>query len=226
MNKKLVEKFEDDGFIKNVQANFPRMFHITELENSKNKRVGMEAGIQREKIIIEMFKYECGRGNVMNVLPKSAGHEVDVMLFGEPLSIKTLTGKIKAGFKLKWISDEKVIKKFHEEYYPSCDILFAWIKWNTYKGIYYIPVEDQIKIFEEVGRDVYLKVPKTGTNSRGVEIRKHILLKLINNGMTPQIKIGWEKSKINDISHEEWYKDIVKNDPRNKKEETNQGVLD
>lgn len=44
-------------------------------------------------------------------------------VFGEPISIKTFTGKGFSGIKLAWTVDAKSSKEFLNNYNPSCDIL-------------------------------------------------------------------------------------------------------
>jgi len=93
-----------------------------------------------------------------------------VKLFGSPLSIKTITSGLFGGVKIIWTVDAQKVKEFREEYYPKCDILLVQINWSGIGGLYYIPVEVQKKLFNRIGRNMYIKLPKPGTNPRGVEI--------------------------------------------------------
>ncbi|MEA3432415.1 MAG: ThaI family type II restriction endonuclease [candidate division WOR-3 bacterium] len=42
------------------------------------------------------------------------------------------------------------------------------INWNTMGGFYYIPLEVQKRVFEETGKEKYIKLPTPGMNLRGV----------------------------------------------------------
>jgi hypothetical protein len=59
---------------------------------------------------------------------------VDAKVFGEPVSIKTITGKGFGGVKLIWTVDARKAKEFRENYSPHCDILLAQINWNDLGG--------------------------------------------------------------------------------------------
>lgn len=71
-------------------------------------------------------------------------------------------------------------------------------------GFYYIPLSVQKRIFNKVGRKNYIKLPKPGTNPRGVEISSKALLKLVNNKESKSIIINWKKIKIKYNSFKRW----------------------
>jgi len=71
--------------------------------------------------------------------------------------------------------------------------MLAQINWGLTGCLYYIPLELQIEIFNTLGRNNYLKLPKTGTNPRGVEFSREALLKLENHNNTSKIVIDWVK---------------------------------
>jgi len=83
------------------------------------------------------------------------------------------------------------VKEFCDQYKPKCDILLAVVKWGQKGGLYLIPLNAQIDVFEELGREEYLHTPKRGTNPRGVEISRKALELLLNHPATKCIPIDW-----------------------------------
>ena len=57
---------------------------------SRKGKVGMEVGTPRERIISSLLMYKFGEKNV-DVEIAITESEVDVKLFGEPISVKTFT---------------------------------------------------------------------------------------------------------------------------------------
>jgi hypothetical protein len=161
----------------------------------------MEVGSLREKILIALLIHKFKERNVKTRIPITKP-ELDVKLFGYPVSIKTITGA--GGVKVVWTVDAQKAKEFRENYTPSCDILLAQINWNEKGGLYHIPLEVQTRIFKEMGKRKYLKLPKPGTNPRGVEISKEALLNLFKNKKTRCIEITWQRSKIDYNPYKRW----------------------
>jgi hypothetical protein len=117
-------------------------------------------------------------------------------LFDNPISIKTITGKKPNGVKLIWTVDAQKALEFSENYFPNCDMILAHINWNGDGGFYYIPKEAQIETFKLIGYEKYIKLPKQGTNPRGVEMSEEAMQLLIKNIQTLQIHINWKKEEI------------------------------
>jgi len=90
----------------------------------------------REKIIIALLIYKFGEKNVETEIPITEP-EVDVKLFGYPISIKTVTGKNLNGIKLIWTVDPLKAKEFSKKYTPSCDILLIQINWDNRRILLY-----------------------------------------------------------------------------------------
>ena len=78
------------------------------------------------------------------------------------------------------------------------------INWGSVGGFYYIPLKVQKKIFEKIGRKKYIKLPKSGTNPRGVEITKEALSEIINFEETNFFKIAWQKTKLDYDPYKKW----------------------
>lgn len=174
MSNPLIEIFEDEKLVEKIKRRLPYLFQLAELESSRAGKIGMEVGSIRERIIVALLIYKFGEANVETEIPITEP-EVDVKLFGKPISIKTITGKSLGGVKLIWTVDAQKAREFYENYYPHCDILLVQINWNDLGGFYYIPLEAQQTLFNEIGREKYIKLPKPGTNPRGVEITKEAL---------------------------------------------------
>lgn len=203
MSSRLIEIFEDERLINKIKRRLPYLFQLAEVESSKARKIGMEVGSLREKIIVALLIYKFGKENVETEIPITEP-EVDVRLFGQPVSIKTITGKGFGGVKLIWTVDAQKAKEFRKTYYPHCDILLIQINWNDAGGFYYIPLEAQKRLFDRVSRKGYIKLPKPGTNPRGVEITKEALSSLVRDDMSKVIEIFWEKRKVDYNPYKRW----------------------
>ena len=60
--------------------------------------------------------------------------------------------------------------------------------------MYLIPKEVQTEILNQHGKEFYFKLPKQGTNPRGVEITNEAINKLTKHSQTKMIKINWFRS--------------------------------
>ncbi len=103
-----------------------------------------------------------------------------------------------------WGVDAQKAKEFRENYYPDCDILLLQINWNDVGGFYFIPLKVQKRLFDKMGRQNYIKLPKAGTNPRGVEITKEALSRLIGDYETKNISINWQRTKIEFNPYKRW----------------------
>jgi hypothetical protein len=103
-----------------------------------------------------------------------------------------------------WTVDAQKARKFLASYEPKIDILLVQINWNGIGGFHLISNITQKRILKAMGRENYIKLPKEGTNPRGVEISKEALLKLVNAPETKTIEIEWQRSAINYLPYERW----------------------
>ncbi len=202
-NNRLIEIFEDENLVGKIKRRLPYLFQLAELESSRAGKTGMEVGSVRERIIVALLIYKFGEANVETEIPITEP-EVDAKLFGEPVSVKTITGKNFNGVKLIWTVDAQKAKEFREGYYPHCDMLLVQINWNAVGGFYWIPLSVQKSLFDKIGRDNYIKLPKPGTNPRGVEITKEALTNLIKDIESRSISINWQKTRIEFNSYKRW----------------------
>ncbi len=203
MSNHLMEIFRDEKLVEKIKRRLPYMFQLAEIESSRAGKTGMEVGSVRERIIVALLIYKFGEVNVETEIPITEP-EVDAKLFSEPVSIKTITGKSFGGVKLIWTVDAQKAKEFRKSYYPHCDILLVQINWNDTGGFYYIPLEVQKRLFDKIGRENYIKLPKPGTNPRGVEITKEALSSLVGDSKSKSISINWKRTKIEFNSYKRW----------------------
>ena len=195
--------FEDEKTVERIKSRLPELFNIAELESQRAGKIGMEVGTIRERILSALLIYRFGEENVKTDIPTTEA-ELDVLLFGKPISIKTITGKGVAGVKLIWTVDAAKAKEFSENYNPSCNILFSHINWENGGGLYFIPIEVQIEVLEKIGKENYIKLPKEGTNPRGVEMHGDAMKILTVDKRTLCIPIDWKREKIDFNAFERW----------------------
>jgi len=197
----LIKIFKDKKLVEKIKERLPYLFQLAELEASRAGKVGMEVGSLREKIIIALLIYKFGNKNVETDIPITEP-EVDVKLYGQPISIKTITGM--SGVKAVWTVDARKASEFLHNYTPKYDILLIQIRWGKVGKFLYIPINVQLDVFNSLGREQYLKLPKLGTNPRGVEISKEALLKLIEHKETRSVDIFWRKRQIKYDPYKRW----------------------
>ena len=203
MNSHLTEIFEDKALMDKIKRRLPYLYQIAELESSRAGKIGMQVGSLRENIIVALLIYKFGEKDVNTDIP-IVEPEVDVKLSEHPISVKTITGKSLSGVKLIWTVDAEKAREFLENYYPRYDMLFVQIVWNDIGGFYYIPIEAQKRLFEKMGRERYIKLPKPGTNPRGVEISKEALSRLVGDKETKVIEVSWQKSDVEYKPYQRW----------------------
>lgn len=195
--------FERAEIIKKVQNKLPLLFQISEIDSSRAGRIGMEVGSLRERILIALLVNEIGADNVETEIPITEP-EIDVIVSENPISIKTITGKRILGFKVIWTVDRENALEFVEGYTPTCDILLAHINWDSEGALYFIPTQVQLNVFKQLGRDDYLKLPKPGTNPRGVELSTYAARNLAQDERTLRITIQWLKQEIEYNPYKRW----------------------
>jgi hypothetical protein len=203
MSSKLTEIFNDESLINKIKTRLPHLFQIAELESSRAGKIGMEVGSLREKIITALLIYKFGKENVETEVPITES-EIDAKLFGTPVSIKTITGTGFGGVKLVWTVDAQKADEFRKNYYPNYDLLLVQINWGGIGGFYYISLESQRRLFDQIGRENYIQLPKPGTNPRGAEITKEALSNLVRDKDTKTIEIPWKKTTIEFNPYKRW----------------------
>ena len=191
---KIDKLFQDLEIKSKIQDKLPKLFQLAELDNSRDGKLGMEIGSARERIVIAMLIYQFGENNVITNIPITQ-NETDVIVFDDPISIKTVTNKKVVGVKLIWTVDAQKALEFISSYHAECDMLFVHINWNSDGGLYLIPKEVQTEILTQCGKEFYFKLPKKGTNPRGVEITNKAINDLVNHNKTKMISINWFRNE-------------------------------
>ncbi len=196
--------FSDENIINKIKSKLPKLFQMAELDNSRDGKLGMEIGSTRERILIAMLIFHYGEENVNTDIPINE-KEADVILFDEPISIKTLTNKKLVGVKLIWTVDAVKSQEFVDNYVPEMDILLVHINWKSLGGIYLFTEKGQKDILKKLGKDSYFKLPKAGTNPRGVEISNEAINLLAAHNTTLKVDIDWNRDEdINYDAYERW----------------------
>jgi len=150
------------------------LFYLAELESSRAGKIGMEVGSARERILIALLIYKFGQENVETNIPITEP-EVDVKVFGKPISIKTMTGRRLGSVKLIWTVDAEQALRFSRAYSPCYDTILVQVNWDSLGWIFYFPCATQKETLQRIGRERYIILPKAGTNPRGVEISSEAL---------------------------------------------------
>lgn len=198
----LKQLFSDKNIIQRIKEKMPDLFQLAETDSSRNGKLGMEVGSVREKIIIALLIYKFGEENTKTDISITES-EVDVILFNNPISIKTISGSL-SGVKLIWTVDRQKALEFSKNYQPEIDILLVNINWGGKSAFYYFPKESQVRVFKKLGAKKYLKLPKLGTNPRGVEITKKALELLTMDKETMSIDIIWERRNVKYNIYDHW----------------------
>jgi len=202
MASKIQGLFDDREMVEKVKVKLPILFHIADLESSRNNQIGMEVGSVREKILIALLMYKFGEENVFT--EKITEPEIDVVLFNKPISIKTGTGKYVSGTKLIWTVDAENAREFSAKYQPSCDMIYVHINWGSRGGLYFVPRETQLEVLAKIGRKEYIRLPKAGTNPRGVEMTSVAMRENVSHKDTLKIDIDWIKEDIEFKPYKRW----------------------
>ena len=191
---KITKLFQDLELKTKIRGKLPKLFQLAELDNSRDGKLGMEVGSARERIIIALLISQFGTDHVDPNLPIT-NKEVDVIVFDQPISIKTVTSKNIVGVKLIWTVDPEKAQAFITSYQVKSDMLFIHINWNGEGGFYLIPKEVQTEVLTQFGSEFYFKLPKPGTNPRGVEITNQAMHELVTHKQTRMIDISWFRSE-------------------------------
>lgn len=192
----ITEIFEDKKIRNKIQEKLPYLFQLAELESMRGGKIGMEVGTIRERILVSLLIYKFSEKKVITDISITKP-EVDVLVSGIPYSIKTITqNKLGGGVKLIWTVDAEKSKEFRNNYYPEFGMILVHINWANGGGLYYFSKEIQRDIFNKLGRKNYIKLPKEGTNPRGVEMSSQALRELGNHPERLMLPINWTKSEI------------------------------
>lgn len=198
----LTELFTDKAIVSKIQNKLPRLFRIAEIESSRAGKIGMEVGSLREKVISGLLIHKFGEENVNTYIPTTEP-ETDVKVGNKEVSIKTITGN--GGVKAVWTVDAESSERFIKNYKPKCDIILVQTWWGKTKDSFFlIPLKVQSQIFNSLGRDRYLNMPKAGTNPRGVEFSREAVERMLSHKNTLKIPICWLKDDVKYDVYKRW----------------------
>jgi hypothetical protein len=204
MSKNIHKIFDEDLIVAKIKSKLPALFQLAEIDNSRDGKLGMEIGSARERIVIALLIYRFGEDGVKTDIAITES-EIDVIIFDEPVSIKTVTNKKIVGVKLIWTVDAQKSIDFINNYSPECDIIFVHINWGGKGGMYLLSKEAQKEVLLKYGKEFYFKLPKAGTNPRGVEITNQAINEIISHTTTKKIEVDWIRDKsIKYNSYERW----------------------
>ncbi len=157
--KKINDIFSNEEIMAKIKEKLPYLFQLAEVDNSRNWKLGMEIWSARERIVIALLIFYYWEDNVDTDIPITEA-ETDVVLFDEPISIKTATWTKISWVKLIWTVDAQKALEFQATYNPSCDIIFVQIDWWKKSFMYLYPKEVQEEIINKIWRENYIKLPK------------------------------------------------------------------
>ena len=118
------------------------------------------------------------------------------------ISIKTITGN--GGVKAAWTVDAEKAREFRNNYEPKANIILVNLRWNGIGKLYYIPLSTQQDIFSTMGPNSYFKLPKAGTNPRGVEFSQNAIQNLFSHSETKSIDVLWARTSIEYNTYARW----------------------
>lgn len=176
-----------------IQRGLPTLFNLVELENRRGKRLGMEVGTARERVLIALFMYVYGTENVE--LPPANSPERDILVNKQPLSMKTKSGPGFSGVKIDWGSDRDKIDVFLKSYLPSSHLLYVNVTWGRTGNLFLIPKGVQEEVLRKLTIHKYAKTPHPGTNNRGVAIFAQAMKCLLKHPDTRSLPIDWKRDK-------------------------------
>lgn len=201
--KKINDLFSDEEIIAKIKEKLPYLFQLAEVDNSRNWKLGMEIWSARERIVIALLIFYFWEEHVDTDICITEA-ETDVILFDDPISIKTATWTKISWVKLIWTVDPQKALEFQERYYPSCDIIFVQIAWGKKSYMYLYPKEVQEEIINKLWREKYIKLPKQWTNPRGVELSGLAIEELSNHKDTKKIEIEWKRVDMEYTPYDRW----------------------
>ena len=78
------------------------------------------------------------------------------------------------------------------------------MNWENTGGFFLFPKSAQVDVLEQIGRKRYIKLPKPGTNPRGIELSVEALEFLAEHSQSQNIPIQWHKSTVEYDPYHRW----------------------
>ncbi len=196
LNKLIVDLLNDPESVERLQAGLPFAFEMAEAEaqrvqkgrNGTHVTTGQEVGILRERCILGYLTSRLGEIAVR--LPQPGESMVDARVGNIPLEIKTVTGNGRV--TNKWTADNPAVAREMEQFQFTADMWLVRIWWEKErKSVYYIPLEVLTDVRKEIPGFWY---SETGTNNRGIKIRREFMEAAQSDERTIAIDINWRRS--------------------------------
>ena len=201
MNPTLITLFRNEYYAELLRHNLPRAFEVADAESRRVQQrkggrtyesVGQEVGVVREKILTSYLRHTLGDMHIE--LPTANSAMRDVLIFGQPLEIKTATGKGKV--KAKWTADTASAQSDISRFEFTSDLLLVRIWWEAERdSVFYIPAEVLQELAGKHSATEYLS-SAAGTNNRGIDIASWFMDAAEQHNETVRIAIDWQRSGI------------------------------
>lgn len=197
MNNTIVELLRDSDALHDLRTGLPYAFKLAETEaqginldqqGRAQYRTGQEVGIHRERVILGYLLSKLGEIAVR--LPSPGDPRSDVLVTGTPLQIKTVTGN--GEVTAKWTADTVSAREVIESFEFEADLWLVRIWWEEERrSVFYVP--------REVLQETAMKTSDflssaTGTNNRGVKLRRDFMSMVEADERTTSVTICWQRS--------------------------------
>ena len=197
MNETIISLLQDGDALRDLRAGLPYAFELAKSEAqsiSLNRqgtafaRTGQEVGIYRERVILGFLVSKLGEIAVR--LPSPGDPRSDVLVSEIPLQIKTVTGN--GEVTAKWTADTVSAQQVIETFRFESDLWLVRIWWGrNERSVFYVPRE----VLQETAENSteFLR-SATGTNNRGVKLRRDFMSMVEADERTTSVTICWQRS--------------------------------
>ena len=154
MIPQLITLFRNEDAVRLLQENLPRAFEVADAESRRVQQrrggqtyesVGQEVGVTRERILISYLRHTLG--DIHIELPRANMPMRDVLVFGESLEIKTVTGK--GAVKAKWTADNASAQNDISAFEFTADLLLVRIWWGRIEAAFFTFHKKRYKIWPQ-----------------------------------------------------------------------------
>ena len=198
MNQCIINLLNDKVAINKLIIGIPKAFQIAKIEIPGGNPA---VGLLREQAIIGYFKHYF-KDEVSTPIEGNK-RDFDVSICNQKLSIKTATKN--GSIKVLWTVDTSVVNREINNYVPKCDLFLIRIWWGSNEySIFYIPIEVQINVLQELEIPANYLHSSTGTNNRGIEISRQAMKLLENHEKTIKLKVDWKTDELDYSPYDRW----------------------
>lgn len=197
MNEAVINLLNDRQAIDDLKAGLPYAFEMAAVEAQRitlDRRgiakltTGQEVGIHRERVILGFLFSKLGEIAVN--LPSPGDAQADVLINGRPLEIKTVTGN--GEVTAKWTADSASARHVIDSFTFASDLWLVRIWWDrAARSVFYIPRQ----VLQEAAAETpeFLSTA-TGTNNRGVKLRRSFMEQVERDPRVSTVNIDWQRS--------------------------------